>query len=173
MAGYDGFSMSNNAREAYREGERPLSKWTKEDILKGVKKCVNEEAFKILKGLSLTVLRKYALYKSSWHHTSSYYNRTNFYSIDEDYLSTLSNSELQRLQEENEYFKKKKKAVKKVKSERRKVKAHFVEWEWHAKKSKAIDVEEIGFIDDTWFYRWDGSKKRIKAKGFKVIEYLD
>lgn len=32
MAGYNGWSMSNNAVEAYSNGEKPLSKWTKADI---------------------------------------------------------------------------------------------------------------------------------------------
>lgn len=33
MAGYNGFSMSNNAVAAYEDGEKPLSKWTKANIL--------------------------------------------------------------------------------------------------------------------------------------------
>ena len=32
MAGYNGWSMSNNAVAAYEDGEKPLSKWTKTDI---------------------------------------------------------------------------------------------------------------------------------------------
>lgn len=32
MAGYSGWSMSNNAVDAYSNGEKPLSKWTKADI---------------------------------------------------------------------------------------------------------------------------------------------
>jgi len=29
MSGYDGYSMSNNAVDAYENGEKPISKWTK------------------------------------------------------------------------------------------------------------------------------------------------
>ena len=36
MAGYNGFSMSNNAVEAYENGEKPLSKWRKSDILETI-----------------------------------------------------------------------------------------------------------------------------------------
>lgn len=36
MAGYRGFSMSNNAVDAYNSGEKPFSKWTKSEILKEV-----------------------------------------------------------------------------------------------------------------------------------------
>ena len=33
MAGYDNYSMSNNAVAAYQTGEKPKSKWTKKDIM--------------------------------------------------------------------------------------------------------------------------------------------
>ena len=33
MAGYYGYSMSNNAVSAYEEGEMPLSKWTKQGVI--------------------------------------------------------------------------------------------------------------------------------------------
>lgn len=33
MAGYYGYSMSNNAVEAYENGEMPISKWTKKEIV--------------------------------------------------------------------------------------------------------------------------------------------
>ena len=32
MAGYCGYSMSNNAVDAYNNGEKPISKWKKQDI---------------------------------------------------------------------------------------------------------------------------------------------
>ena len=37
MAGYNGFSMSNNAVAAYEDGEKPLSKWTKANIFDTIK----------------------------------------------------------------------------------------------------------------------------------------
>lgn len=36
MAGYCGYSMSNNAVDAYNNGEKPISKWKKQDILSGI-----------------------------------------------------------------------------------------------------------------------------------------
>ena len=33
MAGYNGWSMSNNAVQAYEDGEKPLSKWTKKTLV--------------------------------------------------------------------------------------------------------------------------------------------
>jgi len=34
--GYDGYSMSNNTREAYANGEKPLSRWSKADIVDAI-----------------------------------------------------------------------------------------------------------------------------------------
>lgn len=36
MAGYSGYSMSNNAVDAYESGEKPRSKWTKAAILNAI-----------------------------------------------------------------------------------------------------------------------------------------
>ena len=33
MSGYKGYSMSNNAVAAYSGGKKPMSKWTKSEIL--------------------------------------------------------------------------------------------------------------------------------------------
>lgn len=72
--GYDGYSMSNNARSAYSNGEKPLSKWTKQSVVEEIADYlgVDTEDIKLLKPY-----KEYAEY-SSWHHTSKHYNRTAF-----------------------------------------------------------------------------------------------
>lgn len=40
MAGYFNYSMSNNAVSAYEDGEKPLSRWSKKDIMAEIKKQV-------------------------------------------------------------------------------------------------------------------------------------
>lgn len=57
MAGYDGFSMSNNARMAYHNGLKPASK---------------------ISGIPSTLIAQFCT-ADEWHHTSARYNRTNFY----------------------------------------------------------------------------------------------
>lgn len=84
MAGYYGFSMSNNAAHAYDSGEMPLSKWTKATILE---QC--GEKAPMLKSLTAKELKCELLYNSSWHHTSKYFNRTEFYSIDDEALEEI------------------------------------------------------------------------------------
>lgn len=63
MAGYCGYSMSNNAVDAYNNGEKPISKWKKQDILSGIQeldidlKCdfakLQKAPAKVLKDLCL------------------------------------------------------------------------------------------------------------------------
>lgn len=87
--GYSGYSMSNNAVDAYENGEKPLSKWSKADILDAFGE-IDDSKVALLSGVSLPVLRKHLLYNSSWHHTSKMYNKTKFYAIDEDAVNDLS-----------------------------------------------------------------------------------
>ena len=52
-AGYVGSSMSRRAREAYENGEKPKSRWTKEamlDALKGVCKNFVLSLYRLKKG---------------------------------------------------------------------------------------------------------------------------
>ena len=79
MAGYkDDYSMSNNAADAYEAGEKPLSKWTKNNIIATVGKDVIDRNPQ-LKALNLKELRAIFLTQDGWHHTSKFYNETNFY----------------------------------------------------------------------------------------------
>lgn len=64
MAGYDDFSKSNNAIEAENNGRFPASVIAKKI---GVK----------------TAAIKALMIPSEWHHTSSYYNKTSYYSLEE------------------------------------------------------------------------------------------
>ena len=86
--GYSGYSMSNNAVAAYNDGEKPLSKWAKTDILNAVKE-IDGNKVPLISKVSLPILKKHLLYNSSWHHTSSMYNKTEFYAIDEDVVESL------------------------------------------------------------------------------------
>ena len=80
MAGYRGYSMSNNAVSAYADGEKPLSKWSKSDVISAIadELGVNES------DIELKYPYRYYLKKTSWHHTSSKYNKTDFYSVSFD-----------------------------------------------------------------------------------------
>ena len=86
MAGYNGWSMSNNAVQAYEDGEKPLSKWTKKTLVYELADALDaepEEVAEALKPYTVKEVKDKCLTYSSWHHTSSRYNRTAFYELDD------------------------------------------------------------------------------------------
>lgn len=94
-AGYSGYSMSNNAVSAYESGEMPLNKWTKQAIIDEVRD-IDASKVDLVKQLPLTILKDNLLYCSSWHHTSMYYNKTDFYSIDEIEVERLTQDKVDK-----------------------------------------------------------------------------
>lgn len=171
MAGYNGYSMSNNAVSAYDNGEKPLSKWRKSDILEEIEIEINAGRlellcdYKKLKKLSATALKEVCLYRSSWHHTSNYYNRTDFYSIDFSRVCNLTNEDIDRINDSFEPVSKKENPVEKWE-------CAFLEWSGTRRHPKAVRIVEIGEIKGDWFYRQDGSKKKITANGFEFLRKI-
>jgi hypothetical protein len=82
--GYIGQSLSVRAQAERDNGGRPLSEWTKEDILEAIEEACGKEARLHATALSLSELRDKALNYAGWHHTSKYFNRTEFYEIADD-----------------------------------------------------------------------------------------
>lgn len=165
MSGYYKFSMSNNAVEAYKSGEMPLSKWTKKAILEEVEKCTLQCSFEKLKQMPLAVLREYLLYESSWHHTSKFYNKTHFYSLDVDGISEITDDQLDQWME-------KLSDEKKEATTAERWECSFLEWSGNRKHPRAERVTDTGIIRGNWFYRDQGGKKSITANGFLKIERL-
>lgn len=169
MAGYNGYSMSNNAVAAYADGEKPLSKWTKADIMAAIEtteielKCSIEK----LKKLPVGVMKEELLYNSSWHHTSSHFNKTDFYRLDEERLAELTDEEIDRLL----VLLKKSKTENKEPGEE-KWECAFLEWSGTRNHPKATRRVETGVIKGDWFIRDDGSKKKISANGFEKLRRL-
>lgn len=102
MAGYHNHSMSNNAIAAYAQGEKPLSKWRKRDILETAAEYLAEQgdpaaAQKIawLRSMSLPLLKSRTLRRSSWHHTSKHYNATDFYSLNACFMDEMTEEDTQ------------------------------------------------------------------------------
>jgi len=140
MAGYDGFSKSNNAREAECQGYFPASVLAK-------KLGVSAVAIKAL------------LTPGEWHHTSSWYNATDYYYLPEAH---------EKIEELKAY-------KKEIHVEKWICNVKFLEWSGSrnypvAKEFKLenIVVEEKG--DWFLFYLPDGTIKRKKkfSNGTKV-----
>lgn len=171
MAGYNGFSMSNNAVAAYESGEKPLSKWRKVDIIEAIEDAIREEELNLicsmgkLKKTPVKILKNLCLYQSSWHHTSNHYNKTDFYSLDVSSIAELTDEKIDRIIENN----------KKEKSEKpteERWKCAFLEWSGTRKHPKATEIIEEGIVKGDWFIRADGSKKKTTANGFRFIEKI-
>lgn len=90
MAGYKDWSMSNNAVDAYSDGEMPLSKWTKSEMLAAFEAVRDDIDFS---KLTVSELRLF-LRRSSWHHTSKHFNKTDFYCVDEERLEEITQANI-------------------------------------------------------------------------------
>lgn len=171
MAGYRGYSMSNNAVYAYENGEKPLSKWTKSDIIESIQDAIDDEIVELkitieeVKKLPAKVLKSEFLEKSSWHHTSNHYNRTDFYRVDLDRLELMTAEKIDNLI-------KAAKAEKKEEPKKEIWKCAFLEWSGTRKHPKATECVEVGEVVGNWFTRSDGSKKKTTANGFRFIEKI-
>lgn len=171
-SGYEGYSMSTRAVEAYESGEKPLSRWTKEEIISAIAD-LDEKKAELFKKVTLPVLKDQVLSFSSWHHTSSHCNRTDFYSINEAYVERISEDEILAL------CKEKKKAE--VKSYTYKGTIRYLEWSGTRRHPKAkekilenVDIEERG----CFYYVFDETgkqilKKKIFSNGTRVINLTE
>lgn len=75
IGGYEGYSQSNSAYWAKENHSKPLSTWGKNDI----KTLENLLGHKVSLSKLKNTLKDYG--EDGWHHTSKYYNKTNFYSL--------------------------------------------------------------------------------------------
>lgn len=87
-SGYIGHSMSRRAAEAYEDGEMPKSKWTKKAMVAAIQSYCDEFDMSfdpdVLKGMHKDEVFERFFHESSWHHTSKFFNETDFYKLDED-----------------------------------------------------------------------------------------
>lgn len=95
QSGYIGCSMSERAREAYEDGEKPKSRWTKSVMLEAIESYAEENDIALpddLYHLSKAQLFEGFFIRSSWHHTSVGLHETDFYSLSEDAMEDPSST---------------------------------------------------------------------------------
>ena len=89
-SGYAGWSMSKQALVAYRNGERPRSKWNRSGMLTAIKRGCENLGLRYEKRKTDGMSREKLFYsffsRSSWHHTGKLCLRTDFYALDPDKL---------------------------------------------------------------------------------------
>lgn len=171
-SGYSGYSMSQRAREAYNSGEMPLSKWTKATILDSISLYIKKEQLNIsisnLNKCSKEILKEYFLYNSSWHHTSKFCNKTDFYSLDTDLIETLTADKINNLIEKTNKIKLEKRKDSQNKEVIKYYKVEYLKWR---ERSKCVQVIDFGEIRGDWFYA-AGYKKNINTNGFKILKEI-
>lgn len=96
MIDYIGNSWSIGADDAYKKGERPISRWDKNTILDEVAKIDEEKAI-LLKKVSLPILKEHLLKYTESHYTSREYNKTKFYALNVKYIMDLTDKDIEFL----------------------------------------------------------------------------
>lgn len=188
MSGYNyKRNMSNNAVDEYQKGGKPKTKWTKELLINAISKIlkkVNKEDFlPLILELKVETLRDGFLEYQAWHHTSSYYRRTNFYRIDENRTANISENEINDLKnKEKSRMEAKRKASKQPRVVREAI-VHYLEWGGTKSHPKATEIvakgtvyfkDEDEEIDKAYFIAdGDAKKHRLSARGSFVEKYLD
>lgn len=176
MAGYYGCRMSNNALQAYRDGEMPISKWDKATIMVEIKREVSVGNLPLqcsmdnLGKLPEKALKELCLKCSSWHHTGMYYRKTNFYVLDADRIGGLTDQKLDEIAYE---YGQEQQRMQAQGQREEKWKCAFLKWSGKRNQWKAERIEETGTVKGQWFIRADGTRKKTTAKGFEFIEKIE
>lgn len=179
-SGYSGYSMSNRAVKAYEDGEKPLSKFGKEDV---------EELNKILTMFEFepVTLKVWQLKewlkdcgRSSWHHTSSSCNETDFYSLQyaltdfytgEDRCNMtkddINNHHLKLLYE---YSKKERKKKEVSQQNWYYADVEYGEWEGSRRHPKLVEYTGKAIIIDGWAHLLAGGKKKTDGSHFSITK---
>lgn len=160
---YIGKRMSERAFNAYQEGAKPLSKWMKKEILDLVKE-VRPDLVEKLSKVRKEELAKVCLIQTSWHHTGSFYNKTDFYEFDENSVEEITDSEIEKLLES-------KPAAKKV-SELEDVYFEWIEWEGTKRFPKKVQKSGYGVKKGNWIYTLDiyNTLTKKKADGNWILK---
>ena len=106
--GYIGQSMSRRATQAYEQGEKPKSKWTKTLMVSAIANWLHEDSecmpsenetiiSEISKDFTKSELFDRFFTWSSWHHTGKYANATDFYQLDEEAVNQHVNERFPRI----------------------------------------------------------------------------
>ena len=112
QAGYLGQSMSVRAKNAYDNGEKPFSKWKKDEIISEMEQLGFEpKTIQKAETFNAVQLRFIALKYSSYHHTGKFARKTNFFRVNDDeieikwLLGILTDKEHSYIVERNAFIK--------------------------------------------------------------------
>lgn len=149
MAGYDGWSMSNNARDAYDDGRVPLTGITREWLdANGIGLPVEHARW----------LARTHVGPSEWHHSSKMYNKTNFYDADQ------IREHIQEHGDHADQFR----ARDALSTPPVPAVASWTEWTGTGRNKRKVEHRDVeGHVIGDWFHH-PGGKKSTKGNWIKV-----
>lgn len=166
--------MSRLAVEAYEDGEMPKSKWSKKAIVEALKYMCDELDLMYdssIENMSKSELFDRFLYHSSWHHTSKFFNETDFYKISIDEVAEMFRPLTETEVAEKQYARDKELANMAAARE-------TMKRELSAKKALHLAYkQEHGFLPDTVaafaHEHPEFCIERVSRKGNLVLSYID
>lgn len=165
-------SMSVNAAIAYENGERPISKWRKDDILNGLGREL--VAVLNLDRYPAAFLKEMFLEPVAWHHTSRHYNVTDFYALRQTgsipQEQALLASRYPEWMEEQARVK----AAKAVREEPVKALVRYLVWpKSGGRKKRPVAREEYAILLPPFAYLASGTRKRLDGSRFEVVRRFE
>lgn len=156
-------SMSERAAEAYDRNSMPLSRWTKEKIIEEVN-FVNKNIN--INKMTLKLMKMLFLVQNGWHHTGKYFNKTNFYKINADYVENLTQEQIDLIVENDK--KERKPREKKAKPSKIWAIVSFTVWEGHYRNYKTpyVYTEIVSFLEGDKIIQTSEGGKRINSLDF-------
>ena len=174
QAGYCGASMSERAVQAYNDGEKPKSKWTKTAMLREIEEYC--EDFDLGFKPEIKKMKKEEIFntffcESSWHHTSKFANITYFYALSDDAMYSF----FRELTEDEVRQKERERATARALEEKKR--AHIQLLQRELRNAWADYVFFNGFEPDSVAAllkeQEDLCNIRISKKGNIVVDYKD
>lgn len=163
---------SKDAIRAYKDGEKPLSKWSKSDIMQGIEEMIasgeattKAEMLPHISRLPLPVMKKWLLRKSSCHKTGNTERNTYFYIIDKASVESMSCEKIAKIlsyEKSNP-----------IQKQGRRCECSFLIWQGPKRNRIPTRIQETGEIKGDWFIRPDGSRKSIRGAGFRVVREIN
>lgn len=175
QSGYVGCKMSERAKEAYDNGERPMSKWNKWDILNDLEYDLDDDTIAKLSKYSTQTLKNVCLEWTSWHHTGSYANETDFYAVMDGKNADLNQvfSDLDEEEKVLKEFRKRQKEEKRLlESTEEKCYFRFGVWSGTKKHPKLVYYRTYGIKKGVWIYYMDGSSLKKKNASGNYVNVL-
>ena len=179
QSGYVGCQMSERAKEAYDNGERPMSKWTKWDILCELEYDFDDDTIAKLSKYSTQAIKNVCLEWTSWHHTGSYANETDFYQVidgrDVDLVQMFKDLDAEDKCLKDERIQKKEE---KKKIDMTEIKCQFEYGKWSTYNSHYYLnwYKRYGIKKGNWIYYIEHSclkKKMVSGKNVNILQIFD